>query len=212
MLRTVVALSSANASRAAAQVILVLVVVAGAAFLINSNVAGVQVYNVYPTPSMVPTLEVGDLVVVHSVPFNTIHIGDVIVYAKPDQDGVCTSASEVIVHRVVNITSQGLITQGDDRKTNPQPDEVEVAPGVWQGWPPVPASCVKGVVVLSIPYLGRITETFPPPYNYLLVAAILVLVFLLEVRPIGGRKEGERKSEQAGPGEEKQPDEAQTRG
>ncbi len=163
--------------------VLILVLVGGAAYLIDTNVAGVQVYDVYPTISMLPTLEVGDLVVVHSVPFDSIKEGDVIVFARPDSSGVCTSASEIIVHRVVNVTKQGLITQGDDRRTNAMPDEVEISPGVWQSWPPVPASCVKGVVVVAVPYLGRITEAFPPPYNYVLVAAILALVFLLELRP-----------------------------
>jgi signal peptidase I len=180
-------LSSSNARRAAAQVVLILVLVAAVAYLISSNEAGVQVYNVYPTTSMLPTLEVGDLVVVHSVPFDSIKEGDVIVFDRPDSSGVCTSASEVIVHRVVNITEQGLITQGDNRNTNPHPDE---GPPLY-AWPPVPASCVKGVVVVAVPYLGRITEAFPPPYNYVLVAAILALIFAIELRPKRSRQDGE---------------------
>jgi signal peptidase I len=182
-------LSSRNPGKAATQVVLVVVLVVAAAYLINTNAAGVQVYNVYPTISMLPTLEVGDLVVVHSVPYSSIQVGDVIVFDKPDPSGVCTSASEVIVHRVVNKTSSGLITQGDDRLTNPSPDETNPS------WPPVPAACVKGVVVVAVPYLGRITEAFPPPYNYILVAAILALVFALELRPKrSGENEGEGKS------------------
>src|SRR5208283_4482321 len=77
---------------------------------------------------------------------------------------------------------QGLITQGDDRLTNQYPDEGPPQ----NGWPPVPADCVKGVVLLALPYLGRITEAFPPPYNYILVAVILALVFALELRPKSG--------------------------
>lgn len=167
--------------------VLVVVLVVAVAYLIDTNAAGVQVYNVYPTISMLPTLEVGDLVVVHSVPYSSIQIGQIIVFSKPDQNGVCTSASEVIVHRVVNKTSWGLITQGDDRLTNPSPDETN------PNWPPVPAGCVKGVVVAAVPYLGRITEAFPPPYNYVLVAAILALVLAVELRPKptpGNEKEG----------------------
>ncbi len=178
-------MSSPKAGGVAIQVVLIVVLVVAAAYVINSDAAGVQVYNVYPTISMLPTLEVGDLVVVHSVPYNTIQLGDVIVYAKPDSNGICTSASEVIVHRVVNITKQGLITQGDDRLTNPHPDE---GPPLFS-WPPVPAGCVKGVVLLALPYLGRITEAFPPPYNYILVAAILALVFALEMRPKHGTED-----------------------
>ena len=113
--------SGSNVSRAVVYAVIVLLVVAGASFLINSRTGGVQVYDVYPTPSMVPTLEVGDLVIVHSVPFDSISVGDVIVFERPSTTGGCLS--EVIVHRVVEITQAGLITQGDNRQTNPIPDE-----------------------------------------------------------------------------------------
>ena len=161
----------------------VLLLVAGTAFLLNSRLGGVQVYDVYPTPSMRPTLEVGDLVVVQAVQFSSIHAGQVIVFSPPLPGGGCES--EVIVHRVVNVTSQGLITQGDNRFTNPRPDEP-------LSWPPVTAQCVKGVVVVALPFLGKISEAFPPPLNYILVAAIVVLIFMVEL--FGGRKdEGEEK-------------------
>ena len=171
-------------SRAAAYAVAVLLVVAGAVFLLNSRVGGIQIYDVYPTPSMQPTLEVGDLVVVVPIQYNSIHLGDVIVFARPDSSGACTS--EIIVHRVVNITREGLITQGDNRGTNPVPDEGPPA----NEWPPVPASCVKGVVVVALPYLGKISEAFPPPLNYILVGAIILLIFMAEF--MSGRKdEGE---------------------
>jgi hypothetical protein len=80
----------------------------------------------------------------------------------------------VIVHRVVNITSEGLITQGDNRFTNPRPDEP-------LSWPPVTPECVKGLVVVSLPFLGKISEAFPPPLNYVLVAAIVILIFMIEL-------------------------------
>jgi hypothetical protein len=80
----------------------------------------------------------------------------------------------VIVHRVVNITGEGLITQGDNRFTNPRPDEP-------LSWPPVTPECVKGLVVVSLPFLGKISEAFPPPLNYILVAAIVVLIFMIEL-------------------------------
>ncbi len=80
----------------------------------------------------------------------------------------------MIVHRVVNITSQGLITQGDNRLTNPRPDEPD-------SWPPVTPECVKGLVVVSVPFLGKISQAFPPPLNYILVAVIIVLIFMMEL-------------------------------
>src|SRR5271167_1028643 len=102
---------TSKTSGAALYAVLILLVVGVASFLINDRVGGIQVYDVYPTASMVPTLEVGDLVVVQSTSYSSIHVGDVIVFARPATTGACTT--EVIVHRVVNITAQGLITQGD---------------------------------------------------------------------------------------------------
>lgn len=174
---------ASKTSRAATYAVIVLLVVGAASFLINSRVGGVQVYDVYPTPSMVPTLEVGDLVIVHSVPFDSVQVGDVIVFAEPASGGGCLST--VIVHRVVDKTAAGLITQGDDRRTNPLPDE----PPLGYSWPPVPAACLRGEVVLSIPYLGLISQAFPPPLNYILVGIIIVIIFMIEF--LGGDKEGE---------------------
>jgi len=177
-----------KASRAAGYAVIVLLLVAGGALLLNSRIGGVQVYDVYPTLSMRPTLEVGDLVIVEAVPYSSIHVGDVIVFERPDSTGACTSASEIIVHRVVNMTSAGLITQGDNRQTNPVPDEGPPA----NEWPPVPASCVKGMVVVALPFLGKISEAFPPPLNYILVVAIVLLIFMVEL--YNGRKdEGDEK-------------------
>lgn len=167
-------------SHAAGYAIVILLLVGGTAFLLNSRVGGIQVYDVYPTSSMRPTLEVGDLVVVDAVQYSSIHVGDVIVFARPNFSGGC--GTEIIVHRVVNITSAGLITQGDNRITNPYPDEGPPA----NEWPPVPAECVKGMVVVALPFLGRISEAFPPPLNYILVAAIIVLIFMVEL--FTGRK------------------------
>ena len=170
----------------AAYAVVVLVLVAGAAFLLNSRIGGIQVYDVYPTASMRPTLEVGDLVLVRTVPYTSIHVGDVIVFQPPIPGGGCSS--EVIVHRVVNVTSAGLITQGDNRFTNPHPDEGPPQ----DSRPPVTPECVKGLVVVSLPFLGRISEAFPPPLNYILVAAIVLLIFMAEL--FSGRKDEEEKS------------------
>jgi len=174
--------SRSNASRAAVYAVFILLVVAGAAYLINSRVGGVQVYDVYPTPSMVPTLEVGDLVVVQAVPYSSLHVGDVIVFAEPTDGGGCLST--VIVHRIVNITAQGIYTQGDNRFTNQRPDEPD-------SWSPVPANCVRGEVMFSVPYLGQVSEAFPPPLNYILVGIIIIVVFLIEFLGSGRRETDE---------------------
>ena len=167
-------------------VFVALVIVLGAELIIDDASGGSPVY-VIVSGSMAPTLEVGDMVVVRSLPFSSIGVGDVIVFARPIPGGTC--GEEIIVHRVVGIANNGdLITQGDNRQANPMPDEPTE-------WPYVTANCVKGEVVMSIPYLGSVSLLFPPPYDYVLMAAILVLIFLIEFR--GGK---EKANEPSSPG------------
>lgn len=180
---TIVLGSESKTSKAKVVAILILVAVGGATLLISSRVGGVQVYDVYPTDSMLQTLEVGDLVVIQSVPYSSLHIGDVIVFSEPNGNGGCFDV--VIVHRIVNITGQGLYTQGDNRLTNPVTDP----------WDPVTPNCVKGEVIFAVPYLGRISEAFPPPLNYILVAIIIAAVFMIEFS--GGRKRDEKEDAMA---------------
>ncbi len=178
--------SSNNVSRGLTYVLIVVAIVVGAQLFVGSALGSSPVY-VVVSKSMVPTLEVGDLVIAQSTPFSNIHVGQVIIYVQPDGlGGGC--AGLTIVHRVVAITSQGLITQGDDRATNPLPDEP-------YEWPPVPAACVKGVVVVAVPYLGLVSMIIPYPWNYALVGLILIFVFLAELRPSG---DGESENPQEG--------------
>jgi signal peptidase len=166
---------SKDARRGLAYVLIVILMVVGVQVIATAASGSSPVY-VVVSKSMVPTLQVGDLVLARSIPFDSIHVGQIIIYQRPTPEGTCPNpGGEIIVHRVVGITTTGgLITQGDDRDTNPIPDEP-------YGWPPLPASCVKGVVFLAIPYLGLISMTIVYPYNYVLIAAILLFVFLSEV-------------------------------
>jgi signal peptidase I len=174
---------SRNASRGLTYVVIVVMVVAGAQLLV-SDVFGASPVYVVVSKSMVPTLQVGDLVITQKQPFSSIHVGQVIIYQQPTVQGTCPNPSGlVIVHRVVNVTSAGLITQGDDRRTNPIPDEP-------YDWPPIPPACVKGVVALAIPYVGLISMVIPYPWNYALVALILLFVFLSEIGPREEKEEG----------------------
>jgi len=109
-------------------------------------------------------------VVADGVPLNIIHVGQVIIYVRLDSLRACDG--ETIVRSAVGITNKGLITQGDNRITNPSPDS----------WSPIPATCVKEWVVLAVPYLDLISMVIPSPYNYLHVGLILLLVFLNELR------------------------------
>ncbi len=165
-----------NLGRAVSYVFFVVLVLVGAELAVGGALGSSPVY-VVVSSSMVPTLEIGDLVAAQSVPFSSIQVGDVIIYSRPDSPGGC--GGETIVHRVVGITNKGLVTQGDNRVTNPRPDS----------WSPIPAPCVRGKVMFAVPYLGLVSMLVPAPYNYLLVGLIILFVFLSELRR--GRRDDE---------------------
>ncbi|MHA1742129.1 MAG: signal peptidase I [Candidatus Thorarchaeota archaeon] len=96
---------------------------------------------VVTSESMVPTLNVGDLLVLRRVPADQIHEGDIIVY----QDTWYTGAP--IVHRVVRIEDvDGVLhfyTKGDANSVEDPGDRTYDE--------------IVGVVVLTIPWVGNIS-------------------------------------------------------
>ena len=123
-----------------------------------------------PTPtfvvssrSMVPTLHVGDVILVQDGgTFKDIGVGDIIVFKSPlDPD-------TVIVHRVLKIitdeSGRGVITKGDN---NPNPDS-------WI----VREEHYIGRVILTLPQIGKVTFFLSPPINYILILIILAVLFI----------------------------------
>jgi len=130
--------------------------------------------------SMYPTLEEGDMVVVQKVPFSSIKVGDIIVYDPP-----CSATGNSVIHRVVSIEQGGggFITKGDNNGATDQ--AANIAAG------PITAACVEGKVVFVAPYLETLAF-LPDGANYILAAAILILLILTEL--YGGRKSNEEPS------------------
>ena len=148
--------------------ILVLVIFAILLFVFTRRVDGV---------SMRPTLEAGDMVVLQFGNISNVKQGDVIVFNDPTFGG-CEDFT--IIHRVVQVASDGgLVTQGDNRLTNPVPDEPSGGPYVHQ-------QCLVGKVVFVIPYLERLADLLPYPTNYVLAALIILFVIFSEMT--AGRK------------------------
>ena len=120
---------------------------------------------VVPSTSMVPTLNVGDIVFVKGVDPNTITIRTIIIFRSP-------SGSIDIIHRVIGITKVGnrlyFETQGDH---NPGPDP----------WVPgVPEENVKGVLVGKIPYIGYVTLALSGTVGYAVIAFLVLLMIVFE--------------------------------
>jgi signal peptidase len=123
--------------------------------------------NALPTPfgygisvvlsgSMEPTLSVHDLVLIRETP--AVEAGDVVVYQ---------SENELIIHRVISVGENTLITQGD---ANSSADE------------PISRSAVKGVLVASVPHVGILVLALKNPVVVILLLAAAFLLMELSYR------------------------------
>ncbi len=98
--------------------------------------------------SMEPALSVGDLLIV--VPEDEYNVGDIVVYQ---------ASGIAVVHRIVEIDGDAVITQGD---ANNAPDE------------PIPLTSVKGKVVAAIPFVGYIVEMIQTPIVTVILIALAI--------------------------------------
>lgn len=102
--------------------------------------------------SMEPTLSVGDLLIARQQ--ESYEVGDVVVY----QDG-----RTPVVHRIVSIEGEEVITQGDANNT---PDDA------------IALSYIKGEVILAIPMVGHAINLIKTPIGTILLLALAI--WLLE--------------------------------
>jgi len=99
--------------------------------------------------SMEPKLSVGDLIVVKEV--EDYKENDIVVY----QDG-----NMLVVHRIVEINEEMMITKGDANNTNDFPVSVDA---------------IKGIVVFSIPFVGTIINLIKTPIGTICIIALAIL-------------------------------------
>lgn len=156
----------------------ILLVICGAVFGMNIYLANAStlVGNKMPMPfgygmavvlsgSMEPEFSTGDLIIVReTTEFNE---KDIVVF----QDG-----SMLVVHRIVSIKDDIVITKGD---ANNMEDD------------PVPISSLKGTVIGCIPYVGTIVNMVKTPLGTM--ATIALAIALIEIPRI---KEKEKDDEE----------------
>jgi signal peptidase I len=140
--------------------------------------------------SMLPTLEGGDLVVIQGVSVSDVHVGDIIVYGPP-----CSNTGSSVIHRVVSINSQGLVTKGDN---NPDTDIAETIAAT-----PITSNCLQGKVVFVIPYVESLAyyidaHGLPEWLNYI-PSIIILLIVVLSVLYSSEEEETEEKMPSAAP-------------
>jgi signal peptidase I len=124
--------------------------------------------------SMIPNLNINDFVIVsHNVPFNSLKVGDIIVFKSYVTDD--SGQYENIVHRVAQIVTDPFTGQRIIRtKGDANPSSI---PGIDY---PIFQQNYIGKVVDVMPKVGVITNILHPPTNYILIGIILVyLIYYL---------------------------------
>lgn len=117
--------------------------------------------------SMEPALSVNDLVIVREQ--SEYNKDDIVVY----QDG-----SMLVIHRIISIDGDKVITQGDANNTADKPIEM---------------SAIKGKQVASVPLVGALTNFLKTPTGFILV--IIAAIALFEVPYLKERKRANEEQE-----------------
>lgn len=151
--------------------------------------------------SMVPTLGIGDLLVVHGVGSaseistgfavvnqqtgNIVGGGDIIIfhtYLPGGQNIHPGYPDELIVHRAVNKTlvdgAWYFITKGD---ANPYGPGLQSADSRMTDFWRVPENYVVGKVVGTIPYVGQIPLFIRTENGIITIVVLIILVFIVEM-------------------------------
>ena len=114
--------------------------------------------------SMIPTLNVGDIIIVRGVDPRTVTVGTIIIFHSPYEYDM------PIVHRVIAVDNQGnaifFETKGDN---NPTPD----------GWR-VQAGNLIGIYVARIPYVGLLSLELRGPLGIALIILLIALIIAIE--------------------------------
>ena len=129
-------------------------------------------FYVVSSGSMIPTLEVYDVIVVEgNTPFQDINKGDIIVFFSPAKYEL--GEERVIVHRVDSIMSEDpriIQTKGDNNPRSMKNVDY-----------PITKEIYLGKVEHVIPQVGYITQILQPPINYIIIAIIIGVMIAKQV-------------------------------
>ena len=129
---------------------------------------GTNPFYVVASGSMVPVLQVNDVLIVQGhEPFEEIQVGDIIVFDRPSDH------NRVIVHRVYSIMS-------DDPKTIKTKGDAN--PGIIPGTDfPITEEEYIGKVAYTIPQVGYVTQLLKPPVNYVIIAIVIGVMIVKQM-------------------------------
>lgn len=136
---------------------------------------------VVESESMIPTLQIGHLLVLQAQSPEAIDVGDIIVYTATWHD-------KPIVHRVVERQLVGseyrYYTQGDNNSVR------DYGYRLYED--------IVGVVILAIPYLGYVTLFLHQPYGMAVVIVVFAALLILP-EVLSKDKDEEKKSPSGNP-------------
>jgi signal peptidase I len=125
--------------------------------------------------SMVPNLNIGDLLIIkeqqhnntlNSYSFSNLKVGDIIIFKTPCVN--VTGRHETVVHRVAEIKGDDQANRIIRTKGDANPASVPLLDY------PIRESNYIGKVVYVIPKVGLITQVLRPPINYIVIGGIII--------------------------------------
>lgn len=180
---------SRNLNRAVKDIIIIVIGVASVWLGLRVAFATDNPFYVVSSESMVPTLQVYDVIVVRNgSTFEEVKAGDIIVFNSP------STHDRVIVHRVVKVehsSERVITTKGDNNPIS--------IPGIDY---PITKKEYIGKVVFVVPKLGLVSKVLAPPINYVVIGVILALIFLskLKERGDGAKASSSKEGKEGGSG------------
>ncbi len=171
-------LQKQNINKAIKDIIIIVVGVVVVWFGLRLVFATDNPFYVVSSESMVPTLNVYDVIIVRDgSTFDELKVGDIIVFHSPSE------YDRVIVHRIAKIqgSSEKIITtKGDNNPSS--------IPGIDY---PITKKEYIGKVIFVIPKLGVVSKALTPPINYVIIGVILAIIFLSKLNDKGKGKDRE---------------------
>ena len=129
-------------------------------------------FYVVSSGSMIPTLEIYDVIVVEgNTSFQDVKKGDIIVFYSPAKYEL--GEERVIVHRVDSIMSEEpriMQTRGDNNPRSMKNVDY-----------PITEKIYLGKVEYIIPQVGYITQILQPPINYIIIAVIIGIMIVKQI-------------------------------
>ena len=129
-------------------------------------------FYVVSSGSMIPTLEVYDVIIVEgNTSFEDVKKGDIIVFYSPGKYEL--GEERVIVHRVDSIVKEDpkiIQTKGDNNPRSMKNVDY-----------PITEEIYLGKVEHVIPQVGYITQILQPPINYIIIAIIIGVMIAKQV-------------------------------